>query len=221
MTPLWDKSFFLLAKGNWMQLIGIIVVFGFYAIGALAKILANRSKTDDGQEKSEISQAVELAKKYAEQKKRQAQSVLAKRRELTSEWDRQQEIKRQRLAQHRGEEEMPQQPQPEPPPMPQVGRQIPQYREVSPLNRVMQAAQQKKEIRRQPVSPVQQTYKKAVKPVKSHKTPVAKMKKTPRPLDVFFRHPNQLRSAIILKEILDKPISMQETFEVFFPNVSR
>ena len=204
-----------------MRLIGIFVIFGFYAIGAIAKMLANRSKTDDG-EKSETSAAIELAKKYARQRqlKQQARPASTKRNEFVSDWDRLQEMKRQRLAQHRGLEKMPrQQPQTEPvamvpvqkqpPPMPPVSQQVPKYQE---LNRVMQAAQQKKVIRRQSTSSVKQTYKKVAKPVKSQKMPVDKMTKTPRALDVLLRHPNQLRSAIILKEILDKPIAMRETF---------
>ena len=223
MVSLFDSQFFLLAEGNWVRFIGILVVFGFYAVVAIAKMLANRSKTDDGED-SGTSKAVELAKKYARQ--RQAQQQQTRRREVrnnefTSDWDRRQELKRQQLARHGGLEEMPQV-QPEPirmvpvskpqqPPRPKVTRQIPQYREVSALNRAMQATKQKKVVKKQP-PPVRQTYQKSRRTVKTKEIPVAKIIKTPKPLDVLLRHPNQLRAAIILKEILDKPISMRETF---------
>ena len=219
---LFDSHFNLLAKGGWTELIGVIVVFGFYVVGAVVKMLANRSKTDD-KEGSGTSKAVELAKKYVKQRQTQQQTRQREVRnnEFTSDWDRRQELKHQRLPQHRGLGEMqPQQPEPvkmvpvpkqqQQSPRPKVTRQIPQYREVSALNRAMQAAKQKKVINKQPLPPVRQTYQKSRRVVKTKEIPVAKIIKTPKPLDVLLKHPSQLRAAIILKEILDKPIALRE-----------
>ena len=83
MIPLFDRQFFLLAKGGWTELIGFIVVVGIYALGAAAKIWANRSKTND-EENAETSPAIELAKKYTKQRqlKQQTRPVSAKRNEF-------------------------------------------------------------------------------------------------------------------------------------------
>ena len=218
MSSLFDGQFFLLAEGDWSRLIGVIVVVGFWIISAAAKMWSkNASGEDDEAERT--SRAVELAKKYAKQK--QSQAKPARNSEFMSEWDRRQEMKRlQRMAQLRKREIQP----PKPvkpavvPPIPKQPKPIPtvkspEFKPVSQLARIRQYARQVK-TQQQPPRPVSvpQTYKtpRKKKPVTHKKSAAAATIKTSsHPLHVLLKHPDQLRSAIVLKEILDKPIALR------------
>ncbi|MBL7214276.1 MAG: hypothetical protein ISS71_01220 [Phycisphaerae bacterium] len=230
MIPVFDKPFVLLADGDWSRLIGIIVIFGFYAIGAVAKMWAKHSSGGEDEDGTkETSQAVELAKKYAKQKQTQrSQPKPTRNNEFMSEWDRRQEIKRQRLAQlhEQGKPVEPvkipavpqqrQKPQPAPKQAVQNSEYInvPDFQKAWALNLPKQPGRQKKPIIQPPkLSPTPQTFRAAAKPAKSrsHKKPaVAETPPPTRPLDIFLKDSDALGSAILLKEILDKPIALRE-----------
>lgn len=211
----------LLAEGGWSELIGVIVLVGIYAIGAIAKVVSNRSEEskEDAQSKQ---RAVELAKKYAQD--RHAQRTAPKRHPDTlSEWDRKQELKRRRQELQAvkqpsepvsvpvfRESEMPfQQPKmvsPTPELMPSAESPKPAI-----FHQFMEAIQQRQQAARQTQPIPKPKPVTAGKPAKALKQrTVAETAPAVRPLDQYLRNVGDLRAAIILKEILDKPIAMRE-----------
>ncbi len=212
-----NSSLAMLAEGGWSDLIGIIVLVGIYAVGALVKAVSNRS-AESKEDAESKNRAVELAKKYAQKR----QSATDKQ----SEWDRMQEIKRHRQAQlrehgkqtagpvsvpiYREEEKsvsqhIPVSSTPEfiPPAKQQKVQIFQQYMET--------LQQQKKAV--QPPRPKAQTVKAAAKAVKQlRKPPITAEPPTVRPLDQYLRNVGDLRAAIILKEILDKPVGLRENW---------
>lgn len=232
MTVLCDIPFGVLADG-WEELFGLLVLFGVYVVGAIIKFFNKRAAGGEETGNTESSYLVELAKKRTQQRQAR-QSRLEQRRGQQqgslSEWDRAQAMKRQRAAQLRDRvKKPPKQPalppaayqQPKPAPEPPVQRTkppaIPTYQEV------WAALQGKQPQRRQPQphrvsrpgqKPVPQPVKAAAKPAKPSKRlpAVAAPVATARPLERILDNPNELRSAIILKEILDKPVALREGF---------
>jgi hypothetical protein len=223
MIALLGNQFVLLAESDWSRLIGVIVIFGFWVISALAKMWANRSSDGDDEANEKTSQLIELAKKYAKQRQTQSQQRRPVRNnEFTSEWDRRQEMKRQRQAQlHERRNQSPKPVKiPAVPAIPKPARQVPaenvpDFKPVgSQLDRIRQYAQQLN-IQKQPPRPISapRTHKAAGKKhATAHKKSAAAPTTTTfsHPLHVLLGYPDQLRSAIVLKEILDKPIALRE-----------
>jgi len=225
MAEMFDSHFFLLAKGGWMDFIWVVVILGFYLINIISKMSSKQNDGDAGE--TETSKAIELAKKYVRQRQAQQEKLQTSRRsvrnnEFTSDWDREQELKRQQLARHRDLEERkvqhsepikiaPVAKPPQPPRM--VPPQIPKYREVPDFIQPKQRPAIRKRVAKKQPEQIRQTYRTTPqhRTAKPKETPVMKIK-TSRPLEILLKHPNQLRSAIILKEILDKPIAMREIF---------
>jgi hypothetical protein len=211
----------LLAEGGWSELIGVIVLVGIYAAGAIAKMVSKRS--DESKEDAQSKQrAVQLAKKYAQE--RQSQRAAPRHPDTMTEWDRMQELKRRR--QGRQPEKQPSEPVSAPA---FREREMPfqQPKMVSPTPELMQSAESPKPaIFHQFMEAIQQRQQAAQSPqsIPKPKTvkPVAKLakvtKKRPaaetapmiRPLDQYLRNAGDLRAAIVLKEILDKPLAMRE-----------
>lgn len=219
--PLDEIRTALLAEGGWSELIGVIVLVGIYAIGAIAKMVSSRSEEskEDAQSKQ---RAVQLAKKYAQD--RQTQRTAPKRHPDTlSEWDRKQELKRRRQEPQAvkrpsepvsvpvfRESEMPFQ-------QPKMVRLTPELTPTAEsskpaiFHQFMEALQQRQQTVRQ-TQPIPKP-----KPVTAGKLPKTIKKRTAaetapavRPRDQYLWNPADLRSAIIFKEILDKPIALRE-----------
>jgi hypothetical protein len=210
----------LLAEGGWSELIGVIVLVGIYAAGAIAKMVSNRS--DESKEDAQSKQrAVELAKKYAQE--RRSQRAAPRHPDKMTEWDRMQELKRRRQDRQPEkpselvsvpvfrEREMPfQQPKmvsPTPELMPSA-----ESPKTAIFHQFMEAIQQRQPAAQQPQSiPKPNIVKPAVKSSKPIKRrTVAETPLAVRPLDQYLRNVGDLRAAIVLKEILDKPIAMRE-----------
>lgn len=221
MIALLGNQFVLLAESDWSRLIGVIVIVGFWIISGVAKMWTkNASGGDD-----ETSQAVELAKKYAAQKRaQQPQRRSVRNNEFTSDWDRRQELKRQRMAQlhERGIQPpkpvkmpvvtpIPESPRPKPAVTVPEFKPVPQSDRTNLFNR-----QQQQNIKTQPPRPVSvpRTSKAAGKKraVIRKKTTTAVTTAPSRSLHVLLKDTNELRSAVLLKEILDKPIALREEY---------
>lgn len=214
-----NSSLAMLAEGGWSDLIGIIVLVGIYAVGALVKAVSNRANESKEDAESK-NRAVELAKKYAQKR----QSAADKQ----SEWDRMQEIKRRRQAQlrehgkqtagpvsvpiYREEEKSVSQHIP----VSSTPEYVPpaKQQKVQIFQRYMETLQQQKKAAQPPRSlPKTQTVKAAAKPAKHlKKPPITAIQPTVRPLDQYLRNNSDLRAAIILKEILDKPVGLRENW---------
>ena len=219
MSPLLEKSFGLLAKGDWSDLLGVIVLFAVYAVGALVKMFSNRSSSTADEAISK-SKALELAKKYTRERRSHSEiqrTAPVRRASDLTEWDRQQELKRRRQARLYEQEKkhtsgpvsVPiiqtiEHAPPPPVPTPEyVPAATPQKTQI--YQRFMEASQQ-----RQSTPKPQRS--KLPKPVRYAKKPAAatEVVKTVRTLDHLLKNPTDLRAAIILKEILDEPISLRE-----------
>jgi hypothetical protein len=222
-----DVPFRLLADG-WEELIGIIVIFGLYVAGALTKMFSKRKGSEEGESK-EPSYVVELAKKRARQRQEQARMKQARRDSAqaygqVSEWDRLQEMKRQRMARSRGQTTQPPKPvqtqapayEPPKPAAPKPVRQPQTVQEYLQEAWTVITGPQPQPISRQvPQSkPMPQPVKPAAKRAKSSKrlmpATTTKAVASSRPLDMYLKNPYELRSAIVLKEILDKPVALRE-----------
>ena len=224
----WPETITMLAEG-WSELIGVLVLFGFYAIGAIAKWAANRAEGEPDEEKS---RAVELAKKYAQQRKAQqthkARSDTGRRPQYDkqSQWDQLQAMKRRRLAQLREQADRLQETvkkpvaaRPRPKPQPKQVRPHPEYardaesRKLRPVRPPNPFGPQPTRMPAPEQPSVKTAPNKTPKPLVREKIPVhVEITKTrqPHPLDAYLKDPGQLRSAIVLKEILDKPVALRE-----------
>ena len=187
----------LLAEGGFFELVGPLLLFGIYAIGALAKKWFN-SRDPDSEEKkpSELQKAVR--KRYQQIHQRQTGSSSG---------------------------------QGQPPRRTEPVRTVHTMRPVEPPTPVRQPAQrtypvqaerqrrpvqQKKYLqqntRQKPVSAKTQAPKPVQKlqRVKSNEAKSAKSGCVQHSLASLIRQPQNLRTAIILKEILDKPLALRD-----------
>lgn len=222
MGPLFERSFGLLAKGDWSDLLGVIVLVAVYAVGALVKMVSNRSSstTDEAVSKSKV---LELAKKYTRERRSQSERqriAPARRASDLTEWDRQQELKRRQLARLNEQEQkhatgpvsvpIIQKIEHAPPP-PIQAISTPEYipaatpQKTQIYQRFMEAAQQRQSTPKPQRSKMPKPVRYAEKPAAA-----AEVAKTVRTLDSLLKNPTDLRAAIILKEILDKPIGLRE-----------
>lgn len=230
-----DIPFRLLADG-WEELIGIIVIFGLYAAGALTKMFSKRKGSQEEGKSKEPSYLVELAKKHATQQQQEQARMKQARRDSAqaygplSEWDRLQEMKRQRLAQLHEQTKPPSKPvqtpavgyqRPKPAPKPEVNRPqtMQEYLQeawtaiTNPQPQPIPRQVLQKPTKRNSI-PMPQPVKAAAKHAKPSKRlmPATTIKaiSPSRPLDMYLKNPYELRSAIVLKEILDKPVALRE-----------
>lgn len=235
MTDLGD----ILAEGGWTELIGIIVVVGFYILSAIVKSLGDRSSKDPGdaeqkktaiQSRSASQLGIQTSQQRAARNLPYAKSIEQKK--TMSEWDRKQALIRQRMEQLRKQQQIQQQ-QP-------VIKSNSGQGEASYIQRPTEVVPVPAPLRFQPSqfesSQPAYTYKPPVQtpPIRRPQKPAIERKTAPSavktkkivpskpktvksqviPKRQFFRmilsQPQQVRNAMILKEILDKPISLRE-----------
>jgi len=222
----------VLAEG-WSELIGVLVIFGLYAAGAIAKMFSNRKRDSETDKSSESSYVVELAKKRTRQRQEQAriqhaqaaQASVRKPRPV-SEWDRTQEAKRRRREQLRQQtkQQKPaqpartyqqQKPAPKPVRRPQPARTMTDYMQeawTAITSGQMQAQAPRtvetRQPKRQPVPQRVQNTAKVAKLSKRLTTEVPAATQS-RLLENVLKSPQDLRTAIVLKEILDKPVALR------------
>jgi hypothetical protein len=235
MIGLCDIPFSMLAAG-WGELLWVVFIFGIYAVGAISKLFTNRKGAGDQESTPQTAYVVELAKKRARQRQEQARLQQVKQASQTSlrkpkplsEWDRVQEAKRLKREQLR---QKPQQPfksaQSFVPANQQAGMEPRSTRRSQPaqtLTGIMQEAWTAITSQQMPSKPIQQTRparqpipqsvrrsKKISKPAKLS-TPAEPEMFPQRPLESFLKSPQDLRAAIVLKEILDKPVALRENW---------
>jgi len=222
------------------DLIWLLLVFGFYAVGAIIKKFGGDVKEKEG---TNTSYAVELAKKRVKERQAIEQARLAQvRRQANknytsqSEWDRMQETKRQKLEQLRRHSLRPQTkaaPKPASPPARIPPIEHPEYRRAPqpPLQRPLNMpersqyfqklsieSQSPKHVRpREIYQAVPEPVKQVVKKIRKDKSEPVILQAIPtRPLNILLKQPNELRSAIILKEILDKPVALRQDWGIIF-----
>ncbi|MEN8127070.1 MAG: hypothetical protein ABFR90_04600 [Planctomycetota bacterium] len=214
MNSFESLQFGLLAEG-WFELILPIFIFGIYIIGALAKNWTQQQKQDpEEHDQSELKKAVR--KRYEQIRQRQmgegtpqlkktpkaipAARTLRQeenRPRQISQWEQQQQVIRQRNAKLQ-EQRM-------------AARQT---RAVQAQKPVVRYARTKppKMTRQVPVpSPVQAQMKKAAKkkPVSKKVEQAPRRQPTGNLLSHMINRPENLKSAIIVKEILDKPLALR------------
>jgi FtsZ-interacting cell division protein ZipA len=188
---------------NLFELLGPLLIFGIYAIAAIAKKWAS-SKQTDSEEKptSELQRAVR--EKYKEIHARQTgKTPVAPKFQP----QRKPESTRPVPTQQRFER---------PAPVRQVAKKPVVYPvQVQKQPRyVRQQTRPQRHRRPKPVETKAQTPQPVHRP-KPKKQPAAKplkQKYTENILTTMIRRPESLRSAIILKEILDKPIALRDTY---------
>ena len=229
----------LLAEGGWGQLIGVIVVVGFYIFSAIVKSIGNRGDSDE--EKEKARQAAQRLRRQIAQGKNAAQIEEANRRRIErklpyarsapnrenmSEWDRQQEEKRRQLSQSRQTQMQPKPPAPEParmrmepPPVPAIPVAQPIEEDTEELKRqaYYAKAQQLQQARRRSQLQAQQAAaEKTARTVKQRKKSRPKQQVETKSSSYLIydlvKDSNRMRSAILLKEILDKPIAMRQVY---------
>lgn len=225
MTVFDNASFVLLADG-WGELIGILALFAFYVIGAVIKKFSGSGEEPE----SETSYAVELAKKRAKERQAAAQQARLERARHQSsqtsvpqsEWDSVQEAKRKKLEQLR---QRAKQPPAAARPVPKPVMQHPKFinmqqktqeflsRQAEKMQSAMMPPQQPKKQHRPPevYTAAPEPPKRILNKIKQGKPEPVKMQAIPSgPLNMLLREPNELRKAIMLKEILDKPVALRK-----------
>lgn len=230
----------VLAASGWGELIPLIFIIGVSVVSAITRAL-NKSGANSKSEKEKTSRLVEMAKRYKEMQESGQQRSIPKehipyaRTERTaaerkpgsiSEWDRRQQEKKQQIARRREQNQPPPryvEPQTPPGFEPEPSEVIPVAMPVQQPEPFRPAYKPPKiQTKPRPKRASQQTYKQPgpqpvelpiAKPVKHQKsaenkeTVAAKMS-----LSDLLRKNKSLRSAIILKEILDKPIGLRESW---------
>ncbi len=221
------NQFGLLAKSGWGDLFFVLLFIGISVVSAITKSLAKRSK-ESGEDENEPSEAVKIAQKYKKMREQTAHQQQG-RQQAMSEWDKKQAMKRRQVSgqqpavpQNRWQNR-PQQPQRREVIRPKVQTDQPQkpaktpvFYDVTQKRRTAKSPVYKKQQPKRSPSPVVQRAAKAI-PEKKKRQPEKprelKTKTMPRSsLREMLKQPSHLRSAIILKEILDKPIALREDF---------
>ena len=226
----------LLAEGDWRQLLGPLVLLGFYAVAAIIKAAGNRAdkaatNDDEGDEELPVETEVPQKTRYkplhdtaqSPQSRRTlpyartAQGAAATPPQAARpageaiDWDRQQEIKRRQLEQAEA-----------------LRRQQALERQRQQLRRQAAIQEQREKLQRQqtgrPAAMVSRIVQSAAAssqrpavvqpPVKAVRVspPTAAKKAVPERTDKIgglLRKRDSLRAAMVLKEILDKPLAMR------------
>lgn len=232
------ESPFVLAAIDWTEIIGFFAVLLIYGIIGAIKSLGNRNSQTESKE-HDSDHVVELARKYAEQRKKQqprTQTIQKQRSREYSDWDRRQELRRQDFAKAKDQADpvTPKTPQrqtadsfsPDFPERKQkveiTTKPVPPQDSISKINRFMQtitapqvpATRPPQPPQKRPVPVVAEKKPKVNKkrPTKLRKSPT-QTNKRPEFVGQLLRSKNQLQSAIILKEILDKPLGLRDIYE--------
>ena len=226
----------LLAEGDWRQLLGPLVLLGFYAVAAIIKAAGNRvgkaaGDDDEGEEELPVETDVPQKTRYkplhdtaqSPQSRRTlpyartaqgapaAPPQAARPAGEAIDWDRQQEIKRRQLEQAEA-----------------LRRQQALERQRQQLLRQAAIQEQREKLQRQqagrPAAVVSRIVQSAAAssqrpavvqpPVKAVRVspPTAAKKAVPERTDKIgglLRKRDSLRAAMVLKEILDKPLAMR------------
>jgi len=200
MNPISDfMCFKVLAEDDgFFKMIGPLLIFGVYAIGALAKGWSkNRQQESDEENQSELKRAVQ--RRYQEIHDRQVGN---------SPGRTQQQPPRRHVEPTRTVRSA--RPVEPPPPV----RQVPQR--TYPTHQVqaerprhpVQHRNRPQNVQQKPVSVKTQVPKSQT--AKVHKAQAVKQSRTDHSLASMIRQPQNLRTAIILKEILDKPLALRD-----------
>jgi FtsZ-interacting cell division protein ZipA len=184
---------------DFFKMIGPLLIFGVYIIGALAKGWTKSRQQESEEEKpSELRKAVQ--KRY-------------------------QEIHQRQTGKSSGQVQQPRHTEPvrtvhsartvEPPtPVRQVPRRTYPTHQVQAERprRPVQHRNRPRNVQQKPVSVKTQAPKPAQRPqtVRSHEAKAVKQSRADRSLASMIRQPQNLRTAIILKEILDKPLALRD-----------
>lgn len=216
----------LCANGsNFFEILGPVLIFGIYIIAAIAKSLGKKNtKESDEKSESELKKAVMKRRQqiYERQVGKTPQQVPQRpqqppqaipsrqtqpktgqlKQKVITQWDRQQQVIQQKMVDMRRQLNMKRDPL-------SVPTQQTQYHRYTPG----QQRRQRKPVQ-QPPKPAKQKMEPVVKKVPGKKE-IPVTKKSPAYGHVYslLRQPDNLRSAIILKEILDKPLGLREGLE--------
>ena len=202
-----SPQFGLLAEG-WFELIGPILIFGIYIIASIVKSVAKKGKSEDSDVKVESELQKAVRKRYDQIRQRQLgqQSPQSKRPPKTvpvarpvqqeqsrprqmSQWEQQQQAIRQR------NEKL------------QEQRMATKRQHANVLKQSSKTVRQPKPKQAIPQKLVQ-TQKKKIQ--HQAKTVSQKKQQAGNLLSYMINRPENLRSAIILKEILDKPLALRD-----------
>ncbi len=189
----------LAEAGDFFKMIGPLLIFGVYIIGALAKGWTKNQQESDKENPSELRKSVR--KRYQEIYQRQ-----------TGKSSEQAQSPRHTEPVRTIHSARPVEP---PAPVRQVPRRTYPTHPVQ-AERHRRPVQQENHLRRnvqqKPVSVRTQASKPAQRPqaVRSHETKSVKQSRADRSLASMIRQPQNLRTAIILKEILDKPLALRD-----------
>lgn len=203
-------QFGLLAEG-WVELIGPILIFGIYIIGSIAKNVAQRNQESSGEEGgSELKKAVR--KRYEQIRRKQVgeESPHLKRtpkavptartirpeNKRTSQWEQQQQAIRQRNARLQEQRIAAERR------VIQTQKTVVGYERPKPSRTIRQVVAPKPVHKQKKTAVPKQVSEKASQPPKCRHTGGA--------LGDMMCRPENLRSAIILKEILDKPLALRD-----------
>jgi len=192
----------ILAENNWIELLGPVIIFGIYAIGAIAKKAAD-SRRSDSEEKppTDLQKAVRRRYQeiYAKQTGQQQPTQPARRAEPVKTTPEIRPIQPQQPPKFVS------QPQPR---VKQRSYDVPQIRTERRPQPVQPQRQVRKTPQPKPVSaPVLHAAKKtAIHPLKKPAEPCS----MEHSLASMIRKPKNLQTAILLKEILDKPLALRD-----------
>ena len=203
-------QFGLLAEG-WVELIGPILIFGIYIIGSIAKNVAQKNQGTEEQDQSELKKAVQKRCEQIRQRQLGQESPQFKRTpkevstakaireqqtrpQRVSQWDQKQRairqrnatLKEQRLAANDAQIPAPAQ------------KPVVEYHRPKPSKIIRQVAVPKPV----PVQKKRQSPKKVAK--------ISKQRSATDLLQQMMNQPENLRMAIILKEILDRPLALRD-----------
>jgi len=194
--------FGLLAEADdFFKMIGPLLIFGVYIIGALAKGWSkNRQQESDEENPSELRKAVQ--RRYQEIHDRQVGNTPGRTQPQPPR--------------HAEPVRTVHSARPVEPPTPV--RQVP--RRTYPTHQVqnerhrppVQHRNRPRNVQQKPISVKTQAPKPVQRPqtVKSHKAKAVKQSRTDYSLALLMRQPQNLRTAVILKEILDKPLALRD-----------
>lgn len=231
MTP---EQFGVLADGGWGELIPMLIFVGIWVIGGIGKVMSGRENSSDKQDES-TKKLIEMAKKYKAMKETGQQREVPKEETPfartvrttdrkpgnLSEWDRRQQEKKQQVQQRRTQSDTPGYvPQKQKPPeaIP-VAKAVPEVQPVRPVYKPPKTQQKPRPKRASRPIPKQPQRIPVARPAAmstpEKKRPKQAHQKAPeagQSLKSLLKQKRSLRSAIILKEILDSPVALRESW---------
>lgn len=191
--------------GDFFEMLGPLALFGIYIFAALAKGWAKKNKQSSSEDKKQKQSFLQKAvqKHYQEIHERQT----GKSRPKTPIYQPKQPKPVQRTQTPRTVREPVPSQQPNKGDLGHPVQFNKQLRQTHNRPRIRQHKQQIPVIKSQPPQPKKQSYKTAAKDSKAVKRSKAYSKNH---LTAMLQQPQNLRTAIILKEILDKPLALRQ-----------